>query len=465
MPASSSSTDSKVSARARNASVLLWLLVWEAAALLIDQPLIIPGPAEAISCLGELMCDATVWSKLLVSGARIMGGLLAAYAVALALASVSYRHVIARELVRPPLLVFKATPVVCVVVLLLIWLGAANVSIAAVFLMALPAIYFSALEGLDHASAPMAELMEVHGVSGVRRVLAYSWPELLPYLCATSEAIVGMSWKAGVAAELIGMPAGTIGERIYQAKLLLETGDLFAWTFIVIACASLCERVALWLLGLSGSASLRLACRLRAHEARGEAGELARGAMTVDGLILPYGAAAGHPVSLSLASAGRLCVMAPSGAGKTTLLRVLAGLDSADAGRVDLASRVSVEFQDARLFEDASALANVLLFASSRHSEKDLEQMLALVLPDVDARTPVRELSGGQRRRVELVRALAAPGDAVLLDEPFAGLDADSRDVACAFVVSELRGRSLVVASHDEGDAARLGTRVLVLPF
>ena len=395
MPASSSSTDSKVSARARNASVLLWLLVWEAAALLIDQPLIIPGPVEAISCLGELMCDATVWSKLLVSGARIMGGLLAAYAVALALASVSHRHVIARELVRPPLLVFKATPVVCVVVLLLIWLGAANVSIAAVFLMALPAIYFSALEGLDHASAPMAELMEVHGVSGVRRVLAYSWPELLPYLCATSEAIVGMSWKAGVAAELIGMPAGTIGERIYQAKLLLETGDLFAWTFIVIACASLCERVALWLLGLSGSASLRLACRLRAHGARGEAGELARGAMTVDGLILPHGAAAGHPVSLSLASAGRLCVMAPSGAGKTTLLRVLAGLDSADAGRVDLASRVSVEFQDARLFEDASALANVLLFASSRHSEKDLEQMLALVLPDVDARTPVRELSGG----------------------------------------------------------------------
>lgn len=465
MPASSSSTDSKVSARARNASVLLWLLVWEAAALLIDQPLILPGPVEAISCLGELLCDASVWSKLLVSGARIMGGLLTAYAVALALASVSHRHAIARELVRPPLLVFKATPVVCVVVLLLIWLGAANVSIAAVFLMALPAIYFSALEGLDHANAPMAELMEVHGVSGMRRVLAYSWPELLPYLCATSEAIVGMSWKAGVAAELIGMPAGTIGERIYQAKLLLETGDLFAWTFIVIACASLCERVALWLLGLSGSASLCLACRLRAHEARGEDAELARGAMTVDGLILTHGAAAGHPVSLSLASAGRLCVMAPSGAGKTTLLRVLAGLDSADAGRVDLASRVSVEFQDARLFEDASALANVLLFASPRHSEKDLEQMLALVLPDVDVRTPVRELSGGQRRRVELVRALAAPGDAVLLDEPFAGLDADSRDAACAFVVSELRGRSLVVASHDEDDAARLGSRVLVLPF
>ena len=465
MPASSSSTDSKVSGRARNASVLLWLLVWEVAALLIEQPLILPGPVEAISCLGELMCDASVWSKLLVSGARVMGGLLAAYVVALALASVSHRNVIARELARPPLLVFKATPVVCVVVLLLIWLGAANVSIAAVFLMALPAIYFSALEGLDHASAPMAELMEVHGVSGLRRVLAYSWPELLPYLCATSEAIVGMSWKAGVAAELIGMPAGTIGERIYQAKLLLETGDLFAWTFIVVACASLCERIALWLLGLSGSASLRLACRLRAHGARGEAGELARGAMTVDGLILPHGAAAGHPVSLSLASAGRLCVMAPSGAGKTTLLRVLAGLDSVDAGRADLASRVSVEFQDARLFEDASALVNVLLFASPRHSEKDLEQMLALVLPDVDARTPVHELSGGQRRRVELVRALAAPGDAVLLDEPFAGLDADSRDAACAFVVSELRGRSLVVASHDEGDAARLGARVLVLPF
>ena len=90
--------------------MLLWLLVWEVAALLIDQPLILPGPVEAVSCLGELMCDVGVWSKLLVSGARIMGGLLAAYVVALALAGMSHRCVIARELVRPPLLVFKALP-------------------------------------------------------------------------------------------------------------------------------------------------------------------------------------------------------------------------------------------------------------------------------------------------------------------------------------------------------------------
>ena len=177
-----------------------------------------------------------------------MGGLLAAYVVALALAGMSHRYVIARELVRPPLLVFKATPVVCVVVLLLIWLGAANVSVVAVFLMALPAIYFSALEGFDHASASMAELMEVHGVSGMRRVLAYSWPGLLPYLCATSEAIVGMSWKAGVAAEVIGVVGGSIGEKLYEAKIYLQTGDLLAWTAVIVALSALFERAVLALL-------------------------------------------------------------------------------------------------------------------------------------------------------------------------------------------------------------------------
>ncbi len=120
-------------------------------------------------------------------------------------------------------------------------------------------------------------------------------------------------------------------------------------------------------------------------------------------------------------------------------------------------------FQDCRLIEDASALENVLLFAGANRSADDLRGLLASVLPDVDADTPVGELSGGQRRRVELVRALAAPGEAVLLDEPFSGLDDDARERACALVERGLCGRALVIATHDEGDAGRLHASVFRL--
>ena len=86
-----------------------------------------------------------------------------------------------------------------------------------------------------------------------------------------------MSWKAGVAAELIGMAVGTVGERIYQAKLLIETADLLAWTVLVVAASWACERVLVWLLRVSGPVAWRAAVRAHGCGSRGRAGGSAGG--------------------------------------------------------------------------------------------------------------------------------------------------------------------------------------------
>ena len=97
------------------------------------------------------------------------------------------------------------------------------------------------------------------------------------------------------------------------------------------------------------------------------------------------------------------------------------------------------------------------------HEADVFRGLLEHLVPGIDADMPVCALSGGQRRRVELARALVAPGDSVLLDEPFAGLDTVACDLACAVIADELRGRSLIVATHDARDAERLGADTLVL--
>ncbi len=458
----------------RVAAVALWLVVWQLARVAVAQALILPGPVEVASALVRLVASAPFWEKLLFSGARIIAGLLLAYVLALALSAASHASGIVRACVRPPMLAMKATPVVCVVVLLLIWLGASYVSVAAVFLMVLPAVYFPALEGLSNADAPLRELMDVYGVRGPRRAFAYWWPELLPYLVATSESVVGMSWKAGVAAELIGMPSGSIGERIYQAKLLLETGDLFAWTIVVIALAALCERAFLALLHGSGSMAVRIAIRMRTVVGEGAepvADSPVRKSATgekcvlgASGVVLPHGAAAGEEVSLSLSRGERVCVMAKSGAGKTTLLRVLAGLDAPLAGHATKPARISAVFQEARLLEGVSALDNVLLVASPEHSAHDVEALLREAIPEALPTALVSKLSGGQRRRVEIVRALCAPGEAVLLDEPFAGLDDAAKASMCSLILKHQNGRALLFASHDARDAEALSAGVFELP-
>ena len=182
-----------------------WLAVWVFVAALVAQPLILPGPGAVVVALLRLVCDAGTWAILAGSGARILGGLALATVCGGLLAGISSRSRAFARLVAPALSFVKATPVACVVVLLLIWLGSARVSIAAVFLMALPGVYFSLVEGLTQADKPLEQMFRLHGVRGWRLFCAHIWREVLPFVLSCARAVIGMSWKAGVAAELIGI--------------------------------------------------------------------------------------------------------------------------------------------------------------------------------------------------------------------------------------------------------------------
>lgn len=434
---------------AAGAVAAFWLAAWMLVAALVAQPLILPGPGAVVVALLRLVCDAGTWAILAGSGAWILGGLALAAVCGGVLAGVSSRSRAFAHLVAPALSFVKATPVACVVVLLLIWLGSARVSIAAVFLMALPGVYFSLAEGLSQVNKPLEQMFRMHGVRGWRLFCAHTWREVLPFVLSCARAVIGMGWKAGVAAELIGMAMGTVGERIYQAKLLIETADLLAWTVLVVAASWACERALVWLLQASGPVAWRAAVRTHGYGARRRAG--AAGDSTAAELALAVGdrapwARALDGLVLNVPAGGRICVMGASGVGKSTLLALAAGE----------CAPCSMVFQDARLVESVSALDNVLACADARVDASSAAALLRLLVPGIDVHACVAELSGGQRRRVEIARALLCPGGAVILDEPFTGLDASARDVAAEVVLDLLDGRTLLLATHDASDAQAL---------
>ena len=435
---------------AAGAVAAFWLAVWMLVAALVAQPLILPGPGAVVVALLRLVCDAGTWAILAGSGARILGGLVLAAVCGGVLAGVSSRSRAFARLVAPALSFVKATPVACVVVLLLIWLGSARVSIAAVFLMALPGVYFSLAEGLSQVNKPLEQMFRMHGVRGWRLFCAHTWREVLAFVLSCARAVIGMGWKAGVAAELIGMAVGTVGERIYQAKLLIETADLLAWTVLVVAASWACERTLVWLLQVSGPVAWRAAVRTHGHGACGRAGDSACGGAAAE-LALTMGdraswAPALDGLVLNVPAGGRICVMGASGAGKTTLLALAAGE----------CAPCSMVFQDTRLVEDASALDNVLVCADARVDASSAAALLRLLVPGINVHACVAELSGGQRRRVEIARVLLCPGGAVILDEPFTGLDAAARDATAKVVLDQLGGRTLLLATHDACDTQAL---------
>ncbi len=437
-----------------------WLLAWQLASMLVSNRILLVGPYDTARALARLVQEPTFWSTVASSTGRILLGFTAGLALALVAGSVASAHRYVRAALAPAVNALKATPIVCFIVLLLLWVGSRRVSAIAVFLVVFPALYFAVLQSLSEVDAGKTEMLRVFGVGRLRGTLAHTWPSMLPYMLATCKNACGMSWKAGIAAELIGTPRGTVGEGIYQAKVLLETPDLFAWTLVVIVLSWVFEKTFLVLLRASGRVSLWLSVRLpRRHgEAPAPAGASLRGASVAYGDKVVF---EGLDVDFPLGSS--TCLVDPSGTGKTTLMGVLLGRVPLASGVVEAPPRVAACFQEARLIEDLDAVDNVLLVTTGTVTRSKASELLLRVLPGDCLGRPVSQLSGGQRRRVELVRALAGSGSMVLLDEPFASLDAGSRAVCAAFVREEVGGRTLVASSHERGDSELLGARELAI--
>lgn len=156
------------------------------------------------------------------------------------------------------------------------------------------------------------------------------------------------------------------------------------------------------------------------------------------------------------------CVMGPSGCGKTTLLHILLGLEHADSGSIDgLPPRISAVFQEERLCEDFTAVTNVRLVTGRAVTDTEIERCLAAFGLAGSTRVPVRELSGGMKRRVAIARAVLAEGDLLVLDEPFKGLDEGTRRLVADEVKRRTAGRTVVMVTHDPAEAVMMDAGVM----
>ena len=224
------------------AEVLVWLAVWQLAAVLIGHSLILVGPVQVLGCLWRLVGEGAFWQSVGQTAVRILQGYLLGVAAGGLLAGASARQNWVRWLADPVMSVIRAVPVASFIILVLFCVSSARLCAVVVFLMVLPVVYTGFLQGLDARDKALAEMAAVFRVNGLRRLRYLTLPQLLPWMAQSCRTAVGLAWKSGVAAEVIGLPDGSIGERLYQTKLFLETGELFAWTLVIVLLSALCER-------------------------------------------------------------------------------------------------------------------------------------------------------------------------------------------------------------------------------
>ncbi len=234
------------------AAAAFWILVWEAIAVSVGSDLIICTPAQAIRRLLVLLGAPEFYKAAAFSAARIMTGFFSALVLGIFFAALSHRFSVVKILLQPVTSVIKAAPVASFVILAIIWFGSRNLSMFISFLMVFPIIYLNVLKGAESADRELREMAEIFGVGHVKKAIFIYFPQILPYLTSACSVALGLCWKSGVAAEVIGIPGGSIGEKLYRAKLYFETGDLIAWTAVIIALSVITEKIFLMILRLLG---------------------------------------------------------------------------------------------------------------------------------------------------------------------------------------------------------------------
>lgn len=431
------------------AAVCFWLFVWQAAAFAVGQDLLLVSPFAVLKALAALLVEPQTWMTAAQTTLRVALGFLGGTILGTMLAAAAFCISAVKVLLLPFMRTVRSIPLASFVILALLWLkNAGNLSVLISFLMVFPLVYANVLSGIESVGKELPEMARVFRFSKGKTLRYLYLPAAAPHFFAACEVGIGLSFKSGIAAELIGITAGSIGERLYEAKLLFSTADLFAWTLLIVVLSFLCEKLVLVLGRMAFRYVLKVTKGRQQSPSFGEPQVIAaqEAALSYESEMILNG------VSIQVAPGRCICVTAPSGKGKTTLLHVLLGLKKADAGQI-AALRWSALFQEDRLLEDLSAVDNIALVSGL--CEKELLKELFLVgIEQEQALRPVKELSGGQRRRAAILRAMLADGaQGIVMDEPFKGLDAQAKERTAASVLRLQAGRAMLVMTHDVNDA------------
>lgn len=438
--------------------LLFWLILWQLAAVVWSDNIFISSPWAVLKKLSRLIGQPVFWQTIAASFFRITLGSLVGMLLGFGLALGARKSRFLSSLLEPLVLVMRSVPVVSFIILLLIFVSSRYLALCITCIMVLPILYVNTSEGLRALDPKLPEMADVFHLNRRKRWRYILLPGLEPYLLSALSLASGLAWKAGVAAEVIGMPDLSIGDRLYKAKVYLDTSELFAWTLVLVLLSFTFSKLLLGLLK-AFMKSLRKEKALpdfyekksESHKAEPVPALFTQG-IKVQNLSKTFSdKTLFKNLNLSIPHGQVTAIVGPSGQGKTTLLKILLGLESMDEGQITgLEGRnCAVVFQEDRLLESFSVRTNIALAAKDGTREEDLDKALQAFGLMEDKFSPVETLSGGMKRRVDILRALLSSYDVLFLDEACRGLNSELKQSVIREILAQSSGKTLIFISHD----------------
>lgn len=223
--------------------ILFWIAIWEIISLIINRELYLPSPYAAFTALIKLMGTKTFWVIILTSIYRVIAGFIIAAIVGTITAIACGLNQFLYNLLHPLVTAIKSTPVMSFIIIALIWFSSGNVPIFICFLMCYPIFWTSIVEGMRQVDKRYLQMASLYNVKKRYIIMQIYFPTIEPYLMAGMLSALGLGWKVAVAAEVLSHPKYAIGSYLHNAKIYLESDQLFAWTIVVIFLSMFFEAI------------------------------------------------------------------------------------------------------------------------------------------------------------------------------------------------------------------------------
>lgn len=224
-------------------AVLLWLAIWQATSMWVGQRVLLPLPIDVLRALAGLLADKMFYYDVLMTIGRISMGFCLAFFFSVVCAALSAKFRRFREWISPLIFTIKTIPVASLIILILIWVSSRKMTILIAFFMGFPILYTAIYTGIVNCDRKLLEVATVFRVRLTDKIRYVYIGQILPHMISGMSVAIGLCWKAGVAAEIIGLPKHSIGEHLHMAKLYFETEILFAWTIVIISLSILFEKI------------------------------------------------------------------------------------------------------------------------------------------------------------------------------------------------------------------------------
>lgn len=222
-------------------AVLFYFALYEIISILIGKSLLLPPIGEILRAFIFLSGEKIFWINVSFSLIRIFSGFVIAVFAGIILAMISYFTRFGYDFLKPLLTVIRATPVASFIILTLLWIKSGYVPVFISFLMVLPVVWGNIYEGLENTDIKLLQMAEIFGLGKWKKIKYIYANQCAPFFKTACITGLGFAWKSGIAAEVICMPKFSIGRRLYESKVYLETPQLFAWTLTVILLSIIAE--------------------------------------------------------------------------------------------------------------------------------------------------------------------------------------------------------------------------------